>query len=124
MTRATIAILLSFLLALPARADDGNGWHSEIPPEAGLSPDHSFRLIPLSRAAELVGQRFQGRLVAVKLVPPSPWELAHGVELVQEMRLLTPDKDIILIRMDAHTGDFLEVAGAGLTEARRRKDSQ
>lgn len=124
MTRAAIAILLSCLLALPARADGRDDWHIEIPPEAELSPDHSFRLIPLSRAAELVSQRFQGRLVAVKLVPPTPVELAHGVELVQEMRLLSPKKDIILIRMDAHTGDFLEVAGAGLTQARRRKDSQ
>ena len=121
MSRTAAAILLSCLMGLPAQAQGPDDWRFEVPPEAAFPTDRNYRLIPLSQAADLVSQRFRGRLVAAKLMPPTPPELAHGVELVQELRLLTPKKDIILIRLDAHTGDFLEVAGAGLTDARRKE---
>ncbi|MEF9605111.1 hypothetical protein O4J55_23430, partial [Paracoccus sp. PXZ] len=75
---------------------------------------------PLNRAVEIVGERFRGRLIAARIVPPTAQERARGVILVHELRLLTPKRDVLLIRLDAHSGDFLEVAGAGLTDARKK----
>ncbi|WP_134681321.1 hypothetical protein [Paracoccus ravus] len=91
----------------------------------GLSPDYDIfitpeqRVLPLNEAARLATTRFRGRLIAARLRPPTPGERDRGVELVHELRLLTPDRDVILIRLDAHDGSFLEVRGAGLTRARR-----
>ncbi|SMO51151.1 hypothetical protein SAMN06265221_103154 [Paracoccus laeviglucosivorans] len=86
----------------------------------GMLADPGFRVIPLHEAAKIAGQRFRGRLIAARLAPPHQDEHARGVELVHELRLMTKRRNVLLIRLDARTGDFLEVAGAGLTEARRR----
>ncbi|MDN3711129.1 hypothetical protein QWZ10_03585 [Paracoccus cavernae] len=43
------------------------------------------------------------------------------MQLVHELRLLTPRRDVLAIRLDARNGRFLEVAGAGLAEARKKK---
>lgn len=79
-----------------------------------------YRIIPLHEAAELATDRFRGRLIAARLRPPRPEERERGVDLVHELRLLTPGRDVLLIRLDARTGAFLEVRGAGLAEARRK----
>ena len=57
-----------------------------------------------------------------KMANLSAEERARGVELVHELRLMTRSRDVLLIRLDARTGAFLEVAGSGMTEARRRRD--
>ncbi|WP_230382907.1 PepSY domain-containing protein [Paracoccus shanxieyensis] len=97
-----------------------------IPPESFDMPtDPGFRVIPLHEAAKIARKRFRGRLIAAQLSPPDPAERARGVELVHELRLLTPERDVLLIRLDARTGAFLEVAGAGLVKARRgNEDSE
>lgn len=83
-----------------------------------------FRVLPLHRAAGIVAERFRGRLIAARLVPPRPDERARGVVLVHRLRLLTPARDVLEIRLDARSGAFLEVAGAGLTRARRTGDRE
>lgn len=80
-------------------------------------------ILPLKRAVQIVEQRFRGRLIAARLVPPRPHERARGVVLVHQLRLLTPARDVLAIRLDAQTGAFLEVAGAGITKARRKASS-
>ena len=80
-------------------------------------------ILPLKRAVQIVEQRFRGRLIAARLVPPRPRERARGVVLVHQLRLLTPARDVLAIRLDAQTGAFLEVAGAGITKARRKASS-
>lgn len=92
-----------------------DGFWDEPDPHEGMG----FRVIPLHEAAARVTARFRGRLIAAQLRPPTLQERARGVELVHELRLLTPGRDVLLIRMDARTGAFLEVRGAGLTKARR-----
>lgn len=82
--------------------------------------DPGFRVIPLREAAQIAHQRFRGRLIAARLQPPTAPERARGVELVHELKLLTDARDVLVIRLDARTGAFLEVAGSGLTQARRR----
>lgn len=84
---------------------------------------HGFDVLPLSEVARIAAQRFEGKLISARLMPPSPAEHARGVELVHELRLLTPDRDVLLLRLDARSGDFLEAAGAGLTRARRPVES-
>lgn len=78
-----------------------------------------FDVLPLSRAADLVEERFTGKLIAARLVPPFPWEHERGAVLVHELRLLTPRRDVLIFRLDARSGAFLDIAGTGLTEARR-----
>ncbi|MFJ1293324.1 PepSY domain-containing protein [Paracoccus yeei] len=117
-----VAVLLglatAFLPRAPHAAPPGHGDEArDFVPE-----DLGFRVIPLQEAARIAGRRFQGRLIAARLAPARPEERARGVELVHELRLMTRSRDVLLIRLDARTGAFLEVAGSGMTEARRRRD--
>ncbi|MBD9527854.1 MULTISPECIES: PepSY domain-containing protein [Paracoccus] len=98
--------------------------HDQLEDEFELMEHPDFRVIPLQQAAELATDRFRGRLIAARLRPPTPDERARGVELVHELRLLTQRRDVLLIRLDARTGAFLEVRGSGLTEARRRHEDR
>ncbi|MFT4013103.1 MAG: hypothetical protein QM682_06815 [Paracoccus sp. (in: a-proteobacteria)] len=86
-------------------------------------PGH--RIVPLREAVRIAHARFRGRLIAARLKPARPAERARGIDLVHELRLLTPRRDVLLIRLDARSGAFLEVAGSGLAEARvRNGDSE
>lgn len=118
------------MLVAPASADrDGRGhddddhkqdWEGEfLPPD--LPPGaQEFRVVPLRRAVEIALARFDGRVIAARLTGPLPGERDRGVVLVQELRLLTPDRDVLRIRLDARTGAFLDVAGRGLAKARKK----
>lgn len=125
MIRANLlALPLLAALALPAPGQDHGGDHPSGPgdwaPEFHELEQTDSRILPLQRAADIVSRRFHGRLIAARIVPPTPGERARGVALVHQLRLLTPGHDVLAIRLDAHSGAFLEVAGAGLTEARRK----
>lgn len=96
----------------------------DVDPDGRPGPDRMPDIIPLREAASIAHRRFQGRLIAARLKPPKPDERARGVEMVHELKLLTPDRDVLLIRLDAQSGAFLEVAGSGLAEARRRNGDQ
>ena len=121
----SLPLLAALALAPAAFSDErkrGHGppWPEDWAPEFDSLGRHDFRILPLNRAVEIVGERFRGRLIAARIVPPTAEERARGVILVHELRLLTPKRDVLLIRLDAHSGDFLEVAGAGLTDARKK----
>lgn len=79
----------------------------------------SFRPLPFHEIAKAVTDQYQGRLVAAETRPPRPPERALGAELIYQFRLLTPDRNLLNIRVDARTGRFLEVAGRGQLSARR-----
>ena len=82
-------------------------------------------LMPLHEAVKIVAQRFDGRLLAARVDKPRPYEFALGAEAVQQLTLLSPQGNILLIRLDGVTGKVLEVRGRGLTAARakgREKD--
>lgn len=118
---ATLCALaaLSGLAAGIAWPDEDDGRDLPDPDDLGIEERfHGFDVLPLSRAADLVEARFDGKLIAARLVQPRPWEREKGVELVHELRLLTPRRDVLVFRLDARTGDFLDIAGTGLTEAR------
>lgn len=145
---ALVAALLAVLLAMPrdhaahtphAHAPDANatdahealhgpppapadrpGTRQDPPvPDFAQLDDPGFRVIPLHEAARIAQGRFRGRLIGARLAPPGDAERARGVDLVHELRLLTPSREVLLIRLDARDGAFLEVRGAGLARARR-----
>ncbi|RDW14343.1 hypothetical protein [Paracoccus thiocyanatus] len=122
----SLPLLAALALGAPAWGDGPRPgrdapWPEDWSPEFESLQRQDFRILPLKRAAQIVAERFRGRLIAARIVPPTPAERARGAILVQELRLLTPRRDVLLIRLDAHSGAFLEVAGAGLTDARRKE---
>ena len=85
-------------------------------------------LMPFHEVVKIVAQRFDGRVLAARVDQPRPDEFALGAEAVQQLTLLSPQGNILLIRLDGVTGRVLEVRGRGLTAARakghdREKDS-
>lgn len=94
LTALALPLFSALLLAGPGMADD-------------------FRPLPLPQAVEIVQARYQGRLIGAKLSSPFPNERTLGVALVEELRLLTPQGNVLHIRLDARTGRFLEIAGIG-----------
>lgn len=133
MRARLLALPVLAALALPVQGQDHDhgrdhdGDHAfdhDWAPEFHDLEQGESRVLPLKQAAAIVAQRFRGRLIAARIVPPTPDERARGVALVHELRLLTPARDVLAIRLDAHSGAFLEVAGAGLTQARRKGSSE
>ncbi|WP_200687953.1 PepSY domain-containing protein [Paracoccus caeni] len=119
MIRPILTVLMLALAApaaLPAFAQ-------QLPPEPdGTLLPHSdrFRPLPFHEIATLVGERYAGRMLAAQTRQPSPEERASGAQLVYEFRLLTPQRNLLIIRLDARTGRFLDVAGRGQIKARIR----
>ena len=120
------AVFIALLSAQPLLADDRReddqapDWARDWAPEFESLGGSEYGIIPLHRAVKIATARFKGRVIAARLTGPAPHERERGVVLVHELRLMTPDRDVLRIRLDARSGDFLEVAGAGLTEARRK----
>lgn len=111
MTRRTIlaalcAMLLAAALPIP-RACPGGAHAQDFSPK------------PFHELAQRVTDRYEGRLIAVRMMPPTPHERELGAALVYEFRLLTPHRNLLVICLDARTGRFLEVAGRGQLQALR-----
>ncbi|MFD1795684.1 hypothetical protein FQV27_04095 [Paracoccus aurantiacus] len=86
-------------------------------------PKRPAALLPFHEVVKIVASRFEGRLLAVRIDQPRPFELALGSDLVQELTLLSPQGNIILLRIDAVSGKVLDVRGRGINAARVRKES-
>lgn len=78
-----------------------------------------FRTLPFHEVAEMVAGRYAGRMVAAQTDAPRPPERALGAGLIYEFRLVTPQRNLLIIRVDAGNGRFLEVAGHGQLLAQR-----
>lgn len=77
-----LILALSLMLTVPApfaRADDAHGFE-----------DDDFRPVPLNSVVQRVTDRYDGRLIGVRLQFARPQEMQLGAQLVYEMRLLTP----------------------------------
>lgn len=107
------ALVLTILSCAPAPAQEAP---STIPPQAMID---QFQPLPLHEAAALVGQRYAGRLIAADTRPPEPFERDLGAELVYRFRLVTPQRNLLDIRIDARSGRFLSVSGRGQLAARQ-----
>ena len=88
-------------------------------PIAGLcAPAKQPDLLPLHEVVKIVGERFQGRLLAARVDSPQPYEFALGSDSIHELVLLSKQRNIIIIRLDSETGRVLDVRGRGLNAAR------
>lgn len=85
----------------------------------GGAAAQDFRPLPFHQLAERVHGRYRGRLIGAGVARPTPHERDLGAALVYEFRLLTPQRNLLRIRMDARSGRFLEVAGRGQVQALR-----
>lgn len=81
----------------------------------------TFRPMPFHELAALVGERYDGRMLAAQSRPPTEDERAMGVQLIYEFRLMTPQRNLLNIRLDARDGRFLSVAGRGQIAARKHQ---
>lgn len=78
-----------------------------------------FRPLPFHELAAAVFDRYAGRLLAAEARPPLPDERRLGADLVYQFRILTPERNLLDIRIDARTGRFLSVTGRGQLAARK-----
>lgn len=81
-----------------------------------------FQPLPFHELAAAVSERYEGRLLAANIRPPLPEERELGAELVYQFRLLTPQRNLLDIRVDARDGRFLSVTGRGQLAARKPVD--
>ena len=102
------ALALCLLTCAPAQAQD-------------VAPQiiEQFRPLPLHQVAAAVSERYAGRLLAADTRAPRPEERDLGAELVYQFRLVTPQRNLLDIRIDARTGRFLSVSGRGQLAARQ-----
>ncbi|MFC3167523.1 PepSY domain-containing protein [Paracoccus fontiphilus] len=103
------ALALSLLACAPVLAQDAV-------PRAAIE---QFQPLPFHEIAAAVSDRYDGRMLAADTRPPLPAERDLGAELVYQFRLLTPQRNLLDIRIDARTGRFLSVAGRGQLAARK-----
>lgn len=73
-------------------------------------------MIDVRTAIDRVLARYVGTVIEAELKRGRPDELT---DVVYELRLLTPQGNMLRLRVDAANGDILEVDGRGLTRARR-----
>lgn len=105
----------------PAALDHGQRRHPPPEPPSIEFEDAvpTFPVVSLREAIRAASGRYRGRVIAAGLSGPRPEEAARGVQLVYVLRLLTPEQDLLLVRLDARDASFLEVAGNDLVRARR-----
>lgn len=90
---------------------------------AGSACAEDFRPMPFHELARRVGERYRGRLIGAEIMRPSPHERDLGAALIYEFRLITPQQNLLRIRMDARDGRFMEIAGRGQLQALRKNDA-
>ncbi|WP_147307892.1 PepSY domain-containing protein [Fulvimarina endophytica] len=79
--------------------------------------DHAApRSITAAEAIRLTEERWRGEIVSIELVPARAFERG---DVVWSVRLLSEAGALILIRLDAETGDYLSATGVGFVDARR-----
>ena len=112
-----LPIAMALPCAAPAREAGPQPWPS--PPAITGPALPEFRPLPMRRVVAQVLERFEGRVVGLRVLPPRPAEARLGAALIYELRLLTPGRDALDIRVDARSGRMLEITGRDILRARR-----
>lgn len=107
----SLALVILTALPLPGTAEDMLPFRQD-------APAADFRPLPLRQIVRKVTARYVGRPIAISMHPPLDGERDLGAQLVYQVRLLTPDRNLLDIRLDARDGRFLDVAGRGQLKAR------
>lgn len=108
--------LFGFMILLALLTPPVGLGQSPLPDEPGIA---SFSPLPFHEIAKLVNARYSGRILAARIQPPMKVERAAGADLIYEFRLMTPQHNLLNIRLDARDGRFMRVSGRGQIQARR-----
>lgn len=107
------------MLLMAAAALAVGGFHlATTPPYSAAMAEGRGDLLPLNEIIARVAERYQGRMIDVEIKPGKRHERPP---VVYELRWLTPAGAVLKIRLDAATGDFLEIDGRGQLDALRPK---
>lgn len=109
LPRLALILCLTALPALPPA----------VAQQSGAPVLETFRPLPFHELAAMVSDRYAGRIIAAQSSPATDVERAMGAQLVYEFRLMTAQRHLLNIRLDARDGRFLSVAGRGQLAARK-----
>jgi uncharacterized membrane protein YkoI len=117
----TMKITMTIIFALTAAtsahaAGPAPALNGPVLAQATPLPQSGRSVIAFRDAIDRVLERYEGEIVEAELKRGRPGEYT---DIVYEMRLLTAQGNMLRIRVDAASGDILEVDGRGLTRARR-----
>jgi uncharacterized membrane protein YkoI len=111
--RALILILAS-IVALGAGVADARA--GSMDHERARAAMESGEIMALREILLAVEDEFEGRVIEVKLT-----DLEAGLHgWVYDVTLLTPQNNVLRVRVDAGTAVILQVEGQGVEEARKR----
>lgn len=75
-------------------------------------------VLSLAEIVDRVQKRYKGTVIDADIVPPK--KKKERGPAVYEVRLLTDKGNVIRVRLDARTGEFLSVDGHGFLDALRQ----
>ena len=108
--RLAVLILSLALAASPALAGPADQERARAAMEAG-------EIMPLSAILGKVDQKFTGRVLQVNLT-----DLDEGLNgWIYAITLLSPQDNVLVVKVDAGTGVILSVTGHGIEEARKNQ---
>lgn len=105
-----IGLVLAVLLMLPAGVWAGAADHERA--RQALEEGH---IKPLAEILAQVDSEFAGRVIEVKLT-----DIDEGLSgWIYAITLLSPQDNVLSLKVDAGTGTILQVEGQGIEEARK-----
>ena len=89
--------------------------------ELAADDNDDRKTLSLGAVAQTVDARYAGRMLRIRSDAPRPHERQAGAALIYDVTWLTPQEAVLRVRLDAMTGAFLTIEGAGQVAARRRE---
>lgn len=128
MRRLLIPLCLSLVLSM-TNAPPGAAfslWHgpdhdeeAPPPPHHPPPPDGAPHPLPLHELRRIVRSQFRGRILRARPGIPGPLEYTLGTNAVVVLLMITPEGDRLSLRLDAETGEVLDLRGRNLSRARK-----
>jgi uncharacterized membrane protein YkoI len=107
--RTTLLALL-LLFAAPAL-----GYAEPTDQERARAAMEAGEIMPLKDILAKIDKQFSGRVLDAKLT-----DLEHGLHgWIYSITFLTPQDNVLVLKVDAGTGVILEIEGHGIEEARK-----
>jgi uncharacterized membrane protein YkoI len=107
------ALFLALMLAVAAAGTEALA--GGVDHERARAAMEAGQIMPLHRILVEVEEQFDGRVIEVKLT-----DLEAGLHgWVYAIILLTPQNNVLVLKVDAGTATILQVQGQGIEEARK-----
>lgn len=113
--RAVYIATALVLAALAAPHGAGAALAQGVDHERARAAMERGEIMPLHAILVRVDEQFQGRVIEVRLT-----DLEAGLQgWIYALTLLTPQNNVLMLKVDAGTGVLLQVVGQGIEEARK-----